>query len=94
MTDIVERLREGITLYSAALENSDIHMGLLSKAADEIERLRDQIKTVSAMNVKLVEEMDAVRAERDAAVKLLEAIRQDEQCAHWHESIDAARGEK
>lgn len=47
-------------------------------------------KLIRRLRTRVVE----LKAERDAAVKLLEAIRQDEQCAHWHEDIDAARGEK
>ena len=39
MSDLVDKLREAITLYSACLENSDKHMTLLSNSAAEIERL-------------------------------------------------------
>lgn len=38
--------------------------------------------------------LDRIEDKYDVAMRLLDAIRQDEQCAHWHESIDAARGEK
>ena len=93
MTDIVEMLR-----CTAPIEkNYIVHL-----AAKEIERLRDQIKTVSAMNVKLVEGMEIVQAERDAAVKALRDIAKqpegDEQSAQAIAKeclryIDAARSE-
>lgn len=49
MTDITQRLRKGITLYSAVLENSDKHMDLLGEAADEIEHLRDLLAVAYQM---------------------------------------------
>lgn len=59
--DIVERLREQDTYIN--------HSAIAYEAADEIERLRDQIKTVSAMNVKLVEALEVVVAKRDDAAR-------------------------
>lgn len=47
MSDIVRRLHDGIQLYSAVMEDSDKHMGLLADAAAEIERLRGLLRTGS-----------------------------------------------
>ena len=49
MSDLSRRLREGITLYSAVLENADTHMQLLDDAADLIDKLtcqRDELLLV------------------------------------------------
>lgn len=75
MTDIVERLRDPDT-YLNHFENA-------FEAADEIERLRDQIATVSAINdmefwkneyKRWQPQYVALQAERDAAVALLREI--------------------
>lgn len=42
MSDLSRRLREGITLYSAVLENADTHMQLLDDAANLIDKLTHQ----------------------------------------------------
>lgn len=42
MTNVSHRLREGITLYSAVLENPDAHMQLLADTADLIDDLTRQ----------------------------------------------------
>lgn len=67
--DIVERLRQGITMYSACLENADKHMNLLADSADEITRLRSLLQNGSPVVEGTIQhmamEIAALKKERD-----------------------------
>jgi hypothetical protein len=79
MTDIVERLREGVFGGDETKTDAVIHSHMQA-GADEIERLRAERDAAVKVRYEAIQQMKAAKAEREEAVAALALYRMEHGC--------------